>query len=63
MDPDRLPLVKAIVRGSSIAEAQALAREALLLEDEVEVADLVTRTLGGRFATELEGFMPRRLSS
>jgi phosphotransferase system enzyme I (PtsI) len=61
MDRDRIPLVKAVVRGSSLAEAEALARDALALEDEVEVGELVRGRLDGRFASELEGFIPYAL--
>jgi phosphoenolpyruvate-protein phosphotransferase (PTS system enzyme I) len=59
MDPDRIPLVKTVVRGSSLAEAEALATEALGLESEREIEALVTSRLGDRFSAELEGFMPR----
>jgi phosphoenolpyruvate-protein phosphotransferase (PTS system enzyme I) len=59
MDPDRLPLVKAVVRGSSLLEAEALATDALALGSEVEVEELVRNRLGDRFAAELEGFLPR----
>jgi phosphotransferase system enzyme I (PtsI) len=59
MDPDRIPLVKAVVRGSSLVEAEALAAEALELESEVEVGALVRDRLGDRFSAEVEGFLPR----
>jgi phosphotransferase system enzyme I (PtsI) len=59
MDPDRIPLVKAVVRGSSLAEAETLAADALALESEIEVCELVRNRLGDRFAAELEGFLPR----
>jgi phosphotransferase system enzyme I (PtsI) len=55
MDPDRIPLVKAVVRGSSLAEATQLATEALGLDDEVEIRVLVSERLGTRFADEIEG--------
>ena len=58
MDRDRIPLVKAIVRGSSIAEAEALVREALTLEDESQVGELLRSRMEDRFPTELEGFIP-----
>jgi phosphotransferase system enzyme I (PtsI) len=61
MDRDRIPLVKAVVRGSSLAEAEALARDALALEDEVEVGELVRGRLDGRFTSQLEGFIPYAL--
>jgi phosphoenolpyruvate-protein phosphotransferase (PTS system enzyme I) len=58
MDPDRIPLVKAVVRGSSLVEAEALATEALALESELEVGELVRNRLSDRFPAELEGFLP-----
>jgi phosphotransferase system enzyme I (PtsI) len=57
MDRDRIPLVKAIVRGSSAAEAEALVREALTLEDANDVGDLLRSRLEDRFPIELEGFI------
>jgi len=56
MDPDRIPLVKAVVRGSSLAEATQLATEALGLDDEIEIRALVSRGLGARFVAEIDGF-------
>ena len=61
MDRDRIPLVKAVVRGSSLVEAEALARDALALDDEVEIGELVRSRLDARFASELEGFIPHAL--
>jgi phosphotransferase system enzyme I (PtsI) len=58
MDRDRIPLVKAIVRGSTVAEAEALVREALAMEDENEVAGLLRSRLETRFAAEIDGFVP-----
>ena len=58
MDRDRIPLVKGVVRGSSIVEAEALVREALAMEDESQVGELLRSRLEGRFATEVEGFVP-----
>jgi phosphotransferase system enzyme I (PtsI) len=55
MDPERIPLVKAVVRGSSLVEAQDLANEALGLDSEVEIGNLVRRKLGDRFHLEMEG--------
>jgi phosphotransferase system enzyme I (PtsI) len=57
VDRDRIPLVKAIVRGSSTAEAEALVREALTLEDANDVGDLLRSRLEDRFPIELEGFI------
>ena len=55
MDPEQIPRVKAVVRGSSLREAEALAAEALTLDSEVEIAALVQARLGDRFVAELEG--------
>ncbi|HSZ82710.1 MAG TPA: phosphoenolpyruvate--protein phosphotransferase [Polyangia bacterium] len=54
MDPDRIPLVKAVVRGSSLAEAEELAAQALALDDEVEIGELVRTRLGDRFVDVIE---------
>lgn len=59
MDRDRIPLVKAVVRGSSVAEAEAFAREALEMDDENQVAERLQGLLEGRFQSELEEFLPR----
>jgi len=58
MDPDRIPLVKAVVRGSSLVEAEELTARALQLESEGETVDLVRSAIAGRFPDELEGFVP-----
>ena len=58
MDRDRIPLVKDVVRGSSVAEAEALVREALTLEDESQVGELLRSRLEDCFAIDLEGFIP-----
>jgi len=63
MDPDSLPLVKAVVRGSSLVEAETLVAEALELETQSEVADLLESRVGLRFAAETEGFRPRPAAS
>ena len=55
MDPDQIPLVKAVVRGSTLAEATQLVTEALALDDEVQIRALVSERLGGRFADEIDG--------
>jgi phosphotransferase system enzyme I (PtsI)/phosphotransferase system enzyme I (PtsP) len=58
MDRDRIPLVKAVVRGSSVAEAEAFVREALEMDDENQIAERLRGQLEGRFEAELEGFLP-----
>jgi len=55
MDPDRIPLVKAVVRGSSLAEAEEVTAQALALDSEVAIADLLRVRLGDRFAEEIDG--------
>jgi phosphotransferase system enzyme I (PtsI) len=62
MDPDRIPLVKGLVRGVSLIEAEALAAELMELESEVDTLALVRAKLAGRFAAELEGFLPRSVN-
>jgi phosphoenolpyruvate-protein phosphotransferase (PTS system enzyme I) len=62
MDAPSIPLVKTVVRGSSLVEAQALVAQALELETQVEVADLIESKFGRRFATETEGFRPHPAS-
>ena len=59
VDRDRIPLVKAVVRGSSVAEAEVFVREALEMDDENQIAERLRGRLEGRFEVELEGFLPR----
>jgi phosphoenolpyruvate-protein kinase (PTS system EI component) len=59
MSWDRIPLVKAVVRGSSVGETEEFVGEALAMEDENDVAELLRSRLGGRFAVEMEGFIPQ----
>jgi phosphoenolpyruvate-protein phosphotransferase (PTS system enzyme I) len=63
MDRDRIPLVKAVVRGSSIDETEAFVREALAMEDENDIIELLRGRLEGRFAAAIEGFIPRAAAS
>jgi phosphotransferase system enzyme I (PtsI) len=63
MDRDRIPLVKAVVRGSAVAEADSFVREALAMEDEDEVAERLRSRLEGRFAAEIDGFVPASATS
>ncbi|HTB60980.1 MAG TPA: phosphoenolpyruvate--protein phosphotransferase [Polyangia bacterium] len=53
MDPSSIPLVKSVVRGLRIAEAEALAAEALTLESEVQVGELVGRRMTERLPPEV----------
>ena len=59
MDRSRIPLVKQVVRGSSLAEMESLAREALTKEDEVEVCELIQTRLRGRFSAEIDDILGR----
>lgn len=63
MDPDRIPLVKAVVRGSSLAEAEEVAALALTLDDEVEIAELLRTRIGDRFAEQIDGSLVRSMVS
>lgn len=62
MDPDRIPLVRAVIRGSSLAEAQRLTAQALELESEIDTVELVRLAMADRFRDVLEGFVPARPS-
>ena len=55
MDPSSIPLVKSVVRGLRTAEAEALAAEALTLESEVQVGELVGRLMAERLPAEIAG--------
>jgi phosphoenolpyruvate-protein phosphotransferase (PTS system enzyme I) len=54
MAPRQIPLLKAIIRASSIAEAEKLATSALALSTESEVEDLVYNTMYDRYPIELD---------
>jgi phosphotransferase system enzyme I (PtsI) len=56
MDPSSIPLVKSVVRASRMAEAEALAAEALTLETEVQVGELVGRRMAERLPAEVAAF-------
>src|SRR4029453_19332916 len=56
MTPRQIPVVKAVVRASSLAEAEDLATRALALGSELEVERLVRGVMANRFGPELEGF-------
>ena len=58
MDPHSIPMVKAIIRRSSLADAQALAAAALKSGSEQETARLIQDAMGPQFAADLEAFMP-----
>jgi phosphoenolpyruvate-protein phosphotransferase (PTS system enzyme I) len=54
MAPRQIPLVKSIIRASSISEAQRLANAALTLRTEGDVEDLVYNVMYDRFPGELD---------
>jgi phosphotransferase system enzyme I (PtsI) len=54
MAPRQIPLLKAIIRASSITEAEKLATAALALSTESEVEDLVYNTMYDRYPIELD---------
>jgi phosphotransferase system enzyme I (PtsI) len=54
MAPRQIPQVKAIIRGSTLAEAQRLATAALALRTESEVEELVYNAMYDRFPSELD---------
>jgi len=58
MDPHSIPMVKAIIRRSSLADAEALASAALKSGSEQETARLIQDAMGSQFAAELESFLP-----
>jgi phosphotransferase system enzyme I (PtsI) len=62
MERSRIPLVKQVVRGMTVAEAETLALEALAQEDEEQVRDLIETRLGARSASEIEDVLAARLS-
>jgi phosphotransferase system enzyme I (PtsI) len=54
MAPRQIPLVKSIIRASTLAEAERLATLALALRTESEVEDLVYNVMYNRFPVELD---------
>jgi phosphotransferase system enzyme I (PtsI) len=54
MAPRQIPLVKSIIRASTMAEAEKLASAALTLRTESEVEDLVYNVMYDRFPIELD---------
>ncbi len=53
MDPSSIPLVKSVVRGLRVPEAEALVAEALTLESEIQVGELVGRRMAERLPAEI----------
>jgi phosphocarrier protein FPr len=58
MDPHSIPMVKAIIRRSSLADAEALATAALKSASEQETTRLIRDAMGSQFAADLEAFLP-----
>jgi len=54
MEAHAIPAVKAIIRRSSMAEAEVLAKQALAAPNEQEAARLIRAAMGPRFAAEFE---------
>jgi phosphotransferase system enzyme I (PtsI) len=54
MAPRQIPLIKSIIRASTMAEAQRLAKAALALRTESEVEDLVYNVMYDRFPVEFD---------
>jgi len=57
MEPHAIPMVKAIIRRSSIEEARAFAARALASPNEHETARLVEAAMAPKFAADLEAFL------
>jgi len=58
LEPHAIPMVKSIIRRSSMEEAVAFAARALASPNEQETAHLIETALGPRFAADLEAFRP-----
>ena len=58
MDPRSIPMVKSIIRRSSMADAVAFTAEAMTLSSEGDIARLVRRAMGPAFEGDLESFLP-----
>jgi len=58
MDPHSIPMVKAIIRRSSLADAEALATAALKSASEHDTTRLIQQAMGSQFAADLEAFLP-----
>jgi phosphotransferase system enzyme I (PtsI) len=58
MEPHAIPMVKAIIRRSSMEEAVAFAAKALASPSEQETSHLIETAMGPKFATDLQSFVP-----
>ena len=58
MEPHAIPMVKSIIRRSSLADAVAFAARALASPSGDETAHMIQTAMGPRFASDLESFLP-----
>jgi phosphoenolpyruvate-protein phosphotransferase (PTS system enzyme I) len=58
MEPHSIPMVKAIIRRSSLADAVSLAAAALKSSSTQETTHLIQDAMGVQFAADLEAFLP-----
>jgi phosphotransferase system enzyme I (PtsI) len=58
MEPHAIPMVKSIIRRSSLADAKALAAAVLKSGTEQETTRLIQEAMGAQFAADLEAFLP-----
>lgn len=58
MEPHAIPMVKSIIRRSSMGEAVAFAAKALESPSELDTAHLVEAAMRPKFAADLEAFLP-----
>jgi phosphoenolpyruvate-protein phosphotransferase (PTS system enzyme I) len=57
MDPNSIPRVKSVIRASRLADAETLAREALALESEIQVGELVARRMAEALPPEVAAWV------
>ena len=58
MEPHAIPMVKSIIRRSSMADAVAFAAQALTSASQEETTHLIHVAMGPQFAPDLEAFLP-----
>jgi phosphotransferase system enzyme I (PtsI) len=58
MEPHAIPMVKAIIRRSSMEESVAFAARAMASRSEEETAHLIEVAMAPKFASDLEAFLP-----
>jgi phosphoenolpyruvate-protein phosphotransferase (PTS system enzyme I) len=57
MDAAAIPVIKAIIRASDLADAESLTREALALESEVQIRNVVQRRLRDRLPADVAAWI------